>query len=172
MNLINIILEEAENVYSHKKYKSWKRKNVTLRGEKNVGEFNGGGARFGDGLYTAYLSNKKMAKEYGDVLFYVGARPKNPKKVNDTNEAENFLYYKIILPYLEKNNLEKRSSEFYKHTDIKTEMLNNGYDGLDIVGREVVNYTPPELGKGMWNYRDERQVINHYIHYVLNNKDI
>jgi len=69
---------------------------------------------------------------------------KKPKVVQSTMDAENFLYYDLIMPYLKKYNLELRSSEFYKHTDIKTEMLNNGYDGLDIYGRETVYYTPKE----------------------------
>lgn len=161
MDLINIIIEEAEKVYNHREYLKWKKNNVTLRGIREIGEYNSAGARFGDGLYTAYLSNKQMAKGFGKVYFVVGARPKNPKKVRDTNEAEVFQYNNIIIPYLRKNGLEERSSEFYKHTDLKTEMLNNGYDGLDIVGREVVNYTPNN--EEIRYFQNENQLIQHYM---------
>ena len=48
-------------------YKDWKRKNVTLRGMKKVGEVNQVYGSIGNGLYTVPLSNKAMAKQYGDV---------------------------------------------------------------------------------------------------------
>ena len=49
----------------------WKRKNVALRGMKNIGQANSGAAgRFGDGLYTAALGNRTMAKNYGDVYLF------------------------------------------------------------------------------------------------------
>jgi hypothetical protein len=161
MNILNIIKEEANNIYNHNEYLKWKRKNVTLRGIKDVGEkYNNAGARFGDGLYTAYLSNKEMAKKYGDVKFVVNARPKNPKKFKDANQAEIWLYNDLIYPYLKENGLDIDSSEFYKQTNIRTEMLKKGYDGLDIIGREIVNYKPNE--DNIRYFSNENQLINYY----------
>lgn len=157
---MNIKLIIEQEVYNHKKYLAWKRKNVTIRGIREFGSTNSGGARFGDGLYTAFLSNKKMAKEFGDVYFVVGAIPKNPKIVNNTNEAEIFQYNKIIIPYLRKNGLKEDSRVFYENTDMKTEMLNNGYDGLVIRGREMVNYTPNEDEIRYFN--NENSLIQYY----------
>ena len=72
-------------------YLKWKRKNVTLRGiNKNSNDF-GGMAKYGQGLYTAFLGNKKMAREYGDVYFVVNAIPKKPKITYSVNDAEIFL---------------------------------------------------------------------------------
>lgn len=154
------ILDEDYNKYNHSEYLKWKRNNVTFRGVRELGSENSGFARFGDGLYTAHLSNKKMAREYGKVYFVVGARPKNPKKVRDTNQAEIFLYNDVIIPYLRKNKLKEDSRVFFEHTDIKTEMLNKGYDGLEVIGREVVNYTPND--NEIYYYENENQVIEHY----------
>ena len=66
-------------------YLSWKRKNVTIRGVKEVGEENNAGAMLGRGLYTAFLSNKGLAKEYGTVYFVLNAIPKNPKVFNNNH---------------------------------------------------------------------------------------
>lgn len=161
MDIIDIIKEELNKENKSNDYKIWKRKNVTLRGIKDEGsQYNNSGARFGDGLYTAYLSNRAMAKEYGDVKFVVGARPKNPKKFNDANQAEIWLYNDLIYPYLKKNGLKDDIREFHKNTNIRAEMLKNGYDGLDIKGREVVNYTP-EDDKILY-FSNERQLENYY----------
>ena len=64
---LNKILE-AE--YNHREYLKWKRKNVSFRGMGEVGVENGGSAALGAGLYTAALSNKRMAREYGTVSSY------------------------------------------------------------------------------------------------------
>lgn len=157
---MNIKLIIEQEVYNHREYLKWKRKNVTIRGIREAGSYNGGGARFGDGLYTAFLSNKKLAKEFGKVYFVLGAKPKHPKVVPNTSEAEVFQYNEIIIPYLRKHGLEERSSEFYKHTDLKTEMLNNGYDGLVITGREMVNYTPDE--NEIRYFSNEYQLMQYY----------
>ena len=72
-HLSTIIFEEKEP----SSYKTWKRKNVTLRGIKNIDSTdNNGMAKYGQGLYTAFLGNRSMAKEYGDVYFVVNAIPK------------------------------------------------------------------------------------------------
>lgn len=163
---MNIRLIIEQEVYNHKMYLAWKRKNVTIRGIREFGSPNSGGARFGDGLYTAFLSNRKMAKEFGDVYFVVGAIPKKPKIVNNTNEAEIFQHNEIIIPYLRKNGLKEDSRIFYENTDMKTEMLNKGYDGLVIRGREMVNYTPNEDEIRYFNNEDSLIQYYEYINDI------
>lgn len=142
------------NEAKDKNYLAWKRNNVTYRGisdDTDEEGFNGAGARFGDGLYTASLSNKSMAKGYGKLYFVVNARPKNPKVFNDTNQAEIWIYNNLYKQY-------KNVREFNANTNIKDEMLKLGYDGLEIKGREIVNYTP----KNILYFQDEEQVENYY----------
>ena len=112
---------------SHKQYLAWKRKNVTVRGiADNRNEDNNGLARFGQGLYTAALSNISMARKYGKLYYVVNAIPKTPKIFNDTNLAEIWLQGNI------------------RGDSISKEMLEMGYDGLIVKGREMVNYAPPD----------------------------
>lgn len=144
------------NEAKDKNYLSWKRKNVTMRGiSENTDDsgFNGSGARFGDGLYTASLSNKSMAKGYGTLYFVVGARPKNPKIFKDTNNAEIWIYNNLYKQY-------KNVREFNANTNIKDDMLKLGYDGLEIVGREIVNYTPDN--DTIKYFKNEEQLENYY----------
>jgi len=115
--------------------------------------------------YTAHLGNRELAKQYGKVYFVVGARPKNPKKVRSTNEAEIFIYNEVIIPYLRKNNLKEDSRVFYEHTDLVTEMLKKGYDGLEIVGREIVNYTPDD--DNIRYFEKEYWLIEYYKYNVI-----
>jgi hypothetical protein len=142
---------------SHSDYLKWKRKNVTFRGVSEIGKENNGGARFGDGLYTAALSNKDMAKTYGNVYFVVGAVPKHPKIFNNTNDCEiwihRFIYYANY----------KTQTEFYKNTTVKDEMLKLGYDGIIIKGREMVNYTPDM--DNIKYFKNEREVEEYYENY-------
>ena len=63
-------------------YSKWKRRNVTLRGIKEIGKPNEVYGSFGKGLYTFPLSNKSMAKQYGSVYFVVNAIPKKTKIKN------------------------------------------------------------------------------------------
>ena len=166
LNIFNIIKEEydkildEDNVYNHREYLSWKRKNVTLRGIQELGKENSGFASYGSGLYTAHLGNKQLAKQYGKVYFVVGARPKNPKKVRSVNDAEIFIYYEVVIPYLRKNKLKEDTRVFYEHTDLVTEMLKKGYDGLEIVGREMVNYKPDD--ENIRYFENENQLIEYY----------
>lgn len=160
MKLIDCILEQT-----HSDYLSWKRKNVTLRGVKELGNENGGGGRFGSGLYTAYLSNKKMAKEYGKVYFVVNAIPKNAKVLTDANQAEIFLQ-NVIMNWCKSNGFEDYNPhEFALKTSISQEMLRLGYDGLAVRGREMVNYSPPDNVK---YFETEEQLKLHYINNVFN----
>jgi hypothetical protein len=122
-------------------YQTWKRKNVTLRGMKEIGLDNGVYGSFGKGLYTVPLSNKAMAKQYGEVFFVLNAKPKTPKIVQTLNDAE-MLVQSLVNDFCKMHG-EKYSREFFdKNTSIEDEMLKLGYDGLIIKGREMVNYKP------------------------------
>ena len=153
------------NDHYHQKYLKWKRKNVTLRGLKDRYSENNGGARFGDGLYTAFLGNRQMAKGYGNVYFVLNAIPKNPKILRDTNLAEIFIQ-NLINNWCKNHNMSYNPNEFYEKTDIRTEMLNLGYDGLAIKGREMVNYTPPDNVK---YFETENQLMKYYDDFIDEN---
>ena len=157
MNIDNIIKEE----FNRYEYLRWKRKNVTIRGIKDQtkGE-NDGGAMLGRGLYTAFLSNKELAKQYGDVHFVFGAIPKNPKVFNTLNEWEIWEYNSLIYPYLKKRNLKQDKREFFKRTNIEDEMMKMGYDGIIIKGREMVNYKP-DMNEIKF-FSNENQLIHYY----------
>ncbi len=150
-------------------YDKWKRANVTYRGirnksfseEGNTDDNFAGGARFGIGLYTVPLSNKKMTREYGEVFFVVNGRPKNPKMVYDTNEAEIFIQ-KLVTDYCKNLNIPRNGNIFYENTDIKTEMLKLGYDGLFVKGREMVNYTPEDVKY----FKTEEELYEYYRRFV------
>jgi len=157
----NVVFDEPLQENSHADYLKWKRKNVSYRGMKEIGEENGVTAKYGPGLYTAALSNKSMAKEYGEVYFAVNAIPKHPKIVFNTNEAEMFLQ-NIVNNYCKKHNMPYDTSFFYTHTTIVKEIINNGYDGLIIKGREMVNYKP----ENVLFFKTEEEVKNYYLYNV------
>lgn len=131
-------------VENQKDFLAWKRKNVTLRGVKTLGKDNNVYASFGKGLYTAALSNKAMAKQYGEVYFVVNAIPKNPKVVRSTNEAE-ILMQGIVLNFCKKHGKDYSLSFFDSMTSLEAEMMKMGYDGLIIKGREIVHYKPTNI---------------------------
>jgi hypothetical protein len=163
----NNILESNE--YNRAEYLKWKKKNVTIRGISEVGSDNGGGAMLGDGLYTAYLSNKELAKKYGKVYFLVNARPKNPKKFNTLNEWEIWFGNTLVVNVLKEHGIyddypDERS--FFDITTIKDEMIKLGYDGVDIKGREIVNYEP----ENVIYFSNEDQLENYYDHMFRNIK--
>lgn len=150
-------------------YLKWKRKNVTLRGSNNFDYTspNGGFAAFGSGLYTATLSNAQLAKKHGTLFFVVGAIPKHPKVVNSWNGAELFMQ-DLIVKYGKKHNIDNyfdAKKHFEKNTSIKDEMIANGYDGLIIKGREMVNYTPGDVKY----FRTEEGLKDYYM--LLNIKE-
>lgn len=136
----------------------WKRQNVTIRGVRELGSENNAGAQFGDGLYTAFLGNRELARKYGDVYFVVNAKPKKPKVVNNTNEAEIFLQ-NVVVNWCKENGLNYDPRKFHDKTDYKTEVLKMGYDGIIIKGREMVNYTPPE---NVLYFKNEWELENYY----------
>ena len=148
---------------ARKEYLAWKRKNVSFRGLSNADEEkNGGGARFGSGLYTAALSNKSMAKYYGTVYYVVNAVPKNPIVFKDANAAEIWIGNTLMPMYLGKMTFPD-SRKFYEMTTLEDAIMKLGYDGLVIQGREMVNYNPP---KDVRYYKDESQVVSYWQLYV------
>lgn len=149
-----ILLETFGNLED---YKKWKRKNVTIRGmSKSPGEYNEAGASLGDGLYTASLGNKAMAKGYGDVYFVVNGRPKYPIVFKDLNETEIWLQQNIYF----KN--YKNIRDFNAHTNIQDEVQKLGYDGIEVKGREIVNYKP----ENVMYFKTENELINYYEHNI------
>lgn len=134
--------------FDKKDYLKWKRENVSYRGmqDRYAGDDgNGGMAVLGQGLYTAALSNKSMAKKYGTVYYVVNGRPKNPKVFNTINDWETWFGNTLVWDYCKANgikNLDKRY--FYENTSIVGEMEKLGYDGVEIRGREYVNYKPSD----------------------------
>jgi hypothetical protein len=152
-------LHDFLNESEHKDYLSWKRKNVTLRGLKDFYGENNGMAKYGSGLYTAALGNREMAREYGKVYFVVNAIPKKPKILFSTNEAEMFLQ-DLVTKYCKEHNVNRDNSFFSKNTTIAEEMKKNGYDGLIIRRREMVNYFPPE---NILYFENENQLYQYYL---------
>lgn len=134
----DIILESTSD------FKNWKRKNVTLRGIKNLGSDNQVYGSFGKGLYTVPLSNKSMAKEYGEIYFVVNAIPKHPKIVQSLNLAEIFRQ-NLISIFCKKHNKGYDRTFFDTNSGMEIEMIDMGYDGFIIKGREMVNYKPKDV---------------------------
>ena len=141
-------------------YLAWKRKNVTIRGVKEAGEENNAGAMLGRGLYTAFLSNKELARQYGKVYFVLGAMPKNPKVFNTLNEWEIWFYNTLVYKYSkEKGSKYPDKRDFTANTTIEDEMQKLGYDGIVIKGREMVNFKPEDNIK---YFSTEDQLENYY----------
>lgn len=148
---MRVILNEMQ--FNAFKYKQWKRDNITYRGMKNVGQSNERVANtMGDGLYTVPASNKSMARTYGDLYYVLNAKPKKPKIFNTLNDWEIWFQGNLLKDY----NYDRRA--FDKQTDIRTEMLKLGYDGVIIKGREMVNYTPEDV----LYFRTEQQLEDYY----------
>lgn len=160
-NIKRIIVEEINN-FNRWEYLSWKRKNVTLRGVKNLGKDNEVFGSFGKGLYTTPLSNRSMAKQYGKVYFVVNGIPRNPKVVNSLNEAEIFLQ-RIIAKYCKENGQKYSLRYFEDNTTIEDEVMKLGYDGLIIKGREMVNYKP----KDVLYFENEDQLKMYYENNIM-----
>lgn len=143
--LINNKEDLLAEEYKHSEYLSWKRKNVTIRGIKEAGQENNAGAMLGRGLYTAFLSNKELAKQYGTVKFVVNAIPKKAKIFNSLNEWEIFFYNTLIRNYCKEHGLKESRTNFSQNTTIEDEMQKLGFDGIIIKGREMVNYKPENV---------------------------
>ena len=152
----NVMTEE----YNHADYLKWKRQNVTIRGirDNNNSAENGGMAKYGQGLYTAFLGNKDLAKQYGKVYFLVNAIPKHPKIVYSTNDAEIF-EQQMVTNFCKMHGVPRSNEFFSSKTTIADEMQRLGYDGLVIKGREMVNYTPPS---NVLYFSTEQELKNYY----------
>ena len=159
------IKEKLREEYNHRDYLKWKRNNVTLRGMKDgtMGdeEGNGSGAMLGLGLYTAPLSNKAMAKEYGTVNFVLNAIPKKPLIFRGLNDWEIWIQRNLFMKY-SKNEMPD-SREFHKHDTVENAIQKMGYDGVIIKGREMVNFSPPE---NVMYFQNERQLQDYYDDFV------
>ena len=156
-NIIKETVSQIINEASDKEYLNWKRKNVTVRGIKELGSDNGVYGSFGKGLYTAHLGNKAMARQYGELRYVVNAIPKNPKIVDSLNNAQ--IWRQNLVNNFCKKYGEKYNNDFFeKNTTMEGEMMKLGYDGLIIKGREMVNYTP----KNVLYFKTERQLENYY----------
>jgi hypothetical protein len=155
-SVVDIIKEEVDN---HADYLKWKRQNVTLRGIRDSNNpVNDGMAKYGQGLYTAFLGNKDLAKQYGKVYYVVNAIPKHPKVVYSTNDAEIF-EQQMVTNYCKMHGVPRSNEFFSKNTTIADEMQRLGYDGLVIKGREMVNYTPPP---NVLYFSTEQELENYY----------
>lgn len=128
-----------------------------MRGIKEEGKENGIYGSFGKGLYPVPLSNKAMAKKYGNVYFLVNAKPKNPKIVSDLNSAEIFIQ-NLIQRFCEKNGKRYNRIFFEENTTIEEQVMEMGYDGFLIKGREMVAYKP----ENVVYFRNEEQLIRYY----------
>ena len=147
-------------------YKSWKRKNVTLRGMKEVGAENNAGSMLGKGLYTAFLSNKDLAKQYGDVRFVVNGVPKKPKIFNSLNDWEIWFYNTLVFQYSKQKGKEHPDKrDFNASTTIEDEMEKLGYDGIVLKGREMVNFKP----KDVLFFKTENELYDYYESVVKHN---
>ena len=136
-------LTELYEDIDNKSYLKWKRNNITIRGVSKAGEENNAGAMLGRGLYTAFLSNKSLAKQYGKVYFVLGAVPKKPKVFNTLNDWEIWFYNSLVYKYSKDNGNEYPDKrDFNAKTTIEAEMEKLGYDGIIIKGREIVNFKP------------------------------
>ena len=145
----------------HKEYLKRKKKNVSFRGMKDTTQPNGmASSILGDGLYTASLSNKSMAKQYGELYYVVNAVPKNPLVFKTLNSWEIWMQDKLLKLY----GYDKR--EFEKVTSIEKEIMKMGYDGVILTGREMVNYTPPESVRYFRYENGEYSVIEYYTNFV------
>lgn len=166
MDKILSIIKEEINDFNKAEYLRWKRQNVTIRGMQEVGKENNGMASFGQGLYTAALGNRELARKYGKVYFVVGAIPKHPKLVNSWNDAEIFLQ-RVAMQYGKQkgiNDYFDAKRDFDANTNVREEMLRLGYDGLIIRGREMVNYSPVE--DNIRYFENENQLIQYYEDFV------
>jgi hypothetical protein len=157
-----ISVETMKEGWDKRKYLSWKRKNVTLRGVRDrYADDNGGSAMLGQGLYTAFLSNKQMAKLYGEVYFLLNAIPKKPLVVNTLNDWEIWEQRNLYKDY----NYDQRKFTAAGKT-VRDEMIKLGYDGVIIKGREMVNYNPPDNIK---YFQNENQLLQYYKDFVEEN---
>lgn len=163
-----MIIEFIQYNESRSEYLFWKRKNVTIRGIKDIGSENNAGAMLGRGLYTAALSNKDLAKQYGRVNFVVNAIPKKPKIFNGLNEWQIWEYNILINNYCINHNVRQSKRYFYENTTIEDELQKMGYDGIIIKGREMVNFKPENI----LYFSTEYQLENYFDNIIRKNEGV
>jgi hypothetical protein len=145
-------------------FNKWKRRNVTYRGMKSIGEYNKVYGSWGNGLYSVPLSNKAMAKQYGNVYFVVGGIPNNPMIVQSVNSAE-IVRQNLIIDFNKNNNVKNDFdiAFFEEHTSMDKELIKKGYDGFIIKGREIVNYKPTNVKY----FETKEQLLEYYKKHEL-----
>ena len=138
-------------------YFKWKRKHVTYRGMKEIGQSNGVSGMLGRGLYTVPRSNIALAKTYGKLYFVVNGKPQFPKVFNGLNEWEIWFQNNLVLPCsIAKGETVPHERDFYEKTTIQDEVRALGFDGVEIQGREMVNFNP----KDVMYFSTERELRN------------
>jgi len=158
-------ITEINESFNQKDYLKWKRNNVSYRGMREKGIENGGSAILGNGLYSAALSNKSMAKGYGKLYFVVNAIPKNPLKFQSLNSWEIWFYNNLVYAYSKAKGKEfPDKRDFNANTTIEDEIQKLGYDGVIISGREIVNYKP----ENVLYFETEDEVKNYYNSNITN----
>lgn len=133
-----------------KAYLKWKRANVSWRGESE--QTGTRSATLGAGLYSAALSNKKMAAEYGKPFFLVGGVPDHPKVFNTLNDAQIFI--QRLKAHVLGVEFGSDTRKFDQTTTIEKEMIALGYDGMVVKGREMVKYSPGKV----WRFYNEDEL--------------
>lgn len=145
-------------------FKKWRRSNITYRGvaDEAVDGENGRSGMLGRGLYTAPSSNKAMTREYGKTRLVANARPKNPKVFDDLNRwqiwEQNNLYPKDANGFPDARLFGKEGKT------IEGEMQKMGYDGIEIKGREMVHFAPPDNVVYFSNEQQARQYYEAVVH--------
>lgn len=152
----NFILEYSYPV----EYKTWKRKNVTIRGVAKMGQENDAGAMLGNGLYTAFLSNRELAKQYGTVYFVVNAIPKKPLIFNTLNDWEIWIQRNL---YPKDKGYPSLRDFFAQGKTYEDEIQKLGYDGVIVKGREMVNYNPPD---DVMYFQNDDQLLDYYYNSI------
>ena len=111
---------------------------MTIRG---IGK-NYGGEMLGRGLYSAFLSNRDLAKQYGDVVFVLGGYPDHPLVFGGLNEWE-IWSQRLKIKFSKEGGHDYR--DYSKYRDLTEDIMALGYDGVVIKGREMVNYVPKNV---------------------------
>jgi len=100
-----------------------------------------------------------MAKQYGTVRFVVNGRPKNPIRFTNMHHALLFIQDELHTKYTD-DGISSPRNFHEKGKTIKGELMDMGYDGLEIKGKEYVNYNPNE--KDLYVCDDIKQLIRYW----------
>ena len=142
----NYKTDVVKGEFDKKEFSKWKRKYVTYRGVVNDPydtPENNRGAMLGKGLYTT--KDKSSAKEYGTVYFVLGGVPQNPVVAHTLMDWENWLDNNFYTKFPnEKGETGFRAFD-HQGKELHEELMNLGYDGVVIKGREMVHYNPEDV---------------------------